>query len=87
MGSDSFSAPGFLALLFAIAIAIALAFFASPLIALVVALVLGGVLLAGLVFRERGGREPTQGAQTAAGKPASPTGSRSGGAPVSGEGR
>jgi hypothetical protein len=74
----------------ATALVIALFFAASPLFAVIVA----AVAIAGLVvvkmLRRRSGEvqepEPPQAPSTSAGSVKSPTGSRSGGAPVSGEG-
>jgi 4-hydroxybenzoate polyprenyltransferase len=73
----------------AIALVIALAFWAAPLIAVIVAIVLLPVFIAGMLARR--GKEQDQdpaseGAVTPEGKPTSPTGSRSTGAPASGEG-
>ena len=73
----------------AIALVIALAFWAAPLIAVIVAIVILPVFIVGMLAgrsREEAADPASQGAVTPEGKPTSPTGSRSGGAPASGEG-
>jgi hypothetical protein len=73
-----------------VAILVALAFLASPLIAVIVALVAIPVFAAAMVFlrRRQAEADPAapEGPVTPEGKPTSPTGSRSRGAPASGEG-
>jgi hypothetical protein len=83
----SFSFTTFVGIALAIAVVIALSFLASPLIAVVIAIPLAVVAL---VFmsgqRQSSESEGTPAAVTPEGKPTSPTGSRSRGAPASGEG-
>ena len=84
------------ALVVGIALVIALAFWAAPLIAVIVALIALPLFIYGMVVRRRkeAAEDPAGGAEpepadpvTPEGKPTSPTGSRSRGAPASGEGQ
>jgi predicted lipid-binding transport protein (Tim44 family) len=72
----------------ATALVIALFFAASPLFAVVIAVIAIAGLVVVKMLRRRSGEveEPEQAPLTSAGRAKSPTGSRSGGAPVSGEG-
>jgi hypothetical protein len=73
-----------------IALVIALAFWAAPLIAVIIAVVLLPVFIVGMLARrgrEEEGGPSSEGAVTPEGKPTSPSGSRTGGAPASGEGQ
>jgi hypothetical protein len=84
----SFSFSTFLGIVFGVALIIALSFLASPLVALIIAI---PIALVGLVIASGQRRRSDQGegkpAVTPEGKPTSPTGSRSTGAPASGEGQ
>jgi hypothetical protein len=86
--SGSWGMGGVIAVVLLAALVVALAFAASPLIAVVLALVLGVPMLFGMVALRR--REDTAGDAerpvTPEGKPTSPTGSRSGGRPAAGGG-
>jgi hypothetical protein len=85
----SFSFTTFVAVVAAVALVVALSFLASPLIAVIIVIPVG---LVGLVFmsgqRQRSEEEDRERgpALTPEGKPTSPTGSGSSGAPASGEG-
>jgi hypothetical protein len=84
-----FSLTSFAGVALVVALLVALSFFASPLIAVIIAIpaaLVGMVLMAGqrsASEREDRRRGP---ALTPEGRPTSPTGSRSRGAPASGEG-
>jgi hypothetical protein len=69
-----------------LALFIALFVFASPLIAIVIALIAGGVGLLVMSMLRHDSRRSGERPVTPEGSPTSPTGSRSGGAPASGEG-
>lgn len=73
-----------------VAVVIALAFWAAPLIAVILALLLLPVFILGMLARRRREEEQDpatpEGAVTPEGQPRSPSGSRSRGAPASGEG-
>jgi fatty acid desaturase len=86
----TWSATTFGLVIGAVAIVIALALFAAPLIAVIVVAVLIPVFVIGMLASRRKEEEQDparpESAVTPEGKPTSPTGSRSGGAPASGEG-
>jgi NADH:ubiquinone oxidoreductase subunit 6 (subunit J) len=86
----TWSATTFGLVIAAVAIVIAFAFWAAPLIAVIVAAVLIPVFVVGMLAsrRREEERDPAapESAVTPEGRPTSPTGSRSTGAPASGEG-
>jgi Flp pilus assembly protein TadB len=88
----SWSAGSFGLVLGAIALVIALFFWAAPLIAVIIAVLLIPVFLVGMLLSRRRdedqaeGPSAAQGAVTPEGQTTSPTGSRTRGAPASGEG-
>ena len=89
----SFSLGSFVGVALLVALFIALLFFASPLLAvliMVIALVVAIPVMSRMRARSRAAEDEhlrTREASTPEGKPTSPTGAESTGAPVSGEGR